>query len=303
MEYSGGDRIIGEGGQAQWIFILVSGSATATMEMLPSYKKEYRAPGDFFGEQVMMKREKFKDHTGVPIRRAATVVADEDGTTCLLIRPSADVQEQLIVKNGRLFERAQRDYDDLEQAFIAAHGRPESVQSSKTISPRHARIALDRFDPKMPEIERDRIMAVMFNVALGAPLSEQLEELVSTVMDRVRTITIPRFSKQLNIDSEKDKREKFLRTLPDAEREAIAVCFDELDHDFSGSLSKDEMAELLERTYGMKPSKAEVNKLMAAVDTSGDGSINLEEFIEAMATVPALQHASDVYKWRQTFNE
>jgi Ca2+-binding EF-hand superfamily protein/CRP-like cAMP-binding protein len=303
VEYSGGERIIGEGGQARWIFILVSGSATATMEMLPSYKKEYRTTGDFFGEQVMMKHEKFKEHAGVPKRRAATVVADEHGATCLLIRPGADVQEQLIAKNGRLFDKAQRDYDDLEQDFIATHGRPESVESSRTISPRHARIGLERFDPKMPEIERDRIMAVMFNVALGAPLSEQIEELMSTVMERVRTLTIPRFSKQLNTDSEEDKREKFLRSLPDEEREAIAVCFDELDHDFSGTLSKDEMAELLERTYGMKPSKAEVTRLMAAVDTSGDGAINLEEFIEAMATVPALQHAADVYKWRQTFNE
>lgn len=36
---------------------------------------------------------------------------------------------------------------------------------------------------------------------------------------------------------------------------------------------------------------------------SGDGAVSLEEFIEAMATVPGLQHAADVYKWRQTFNE
>lgn len=302
VEYSGEERIITEGGQARWIFILVSGSATARMEMLPSYKKEYRTKGEFFGEQVMMKHAKFKGRAGIPKRRAATVVAGEHGATCLLIRPGSGIEEQLIAKNRPLFERAQRAYDELEQEVVEAEGRPEEVESNKAITPLHARTGLERFDPNMPEFEKDRIMAVMFNVVVGAPLPDTIEVPISTAMERLRTITIPRFSKQQS-SGEEEKKEKFLRSLPDDEREAIAICFDELDHDFSGSLSKDEMAELLERTYGIKASRSQVAKLLAAVDTSGDGAISLEEFIVGMATVPALQHAADVYKWRQTFNQ
>ena len=177
------------------------------------------------------------------------------------------------------------------------------MESSKPITPPQVRIGLERFDSKMPEIEKDRITAVAFNVAIGAPLPDTLEVELAVVMKNLLSITIPRFSKQKSTDGEEEMREKFLRSLPDEEREAIAICFDELDADFSGTLSKDEMAELLERTYGMTPSKHDVARLMAAVDTSGDGAVSLEEFIEAMATVPALQHAADVYKWKQTFNE
>ena len=303
VEYSGEERIIAEGGQARWIFILLSGSATATMEMLPSYKREYRTKGEFFGEQVMMKHAKFKGRASVPKRRAASVVAGEHGATCLLIRPGSDVEEQLIAKNGPLFERAQRAYDELEQEVIELEGRPAEVESNKAITPLQVRIGLERFDPEMPEFEKDRIMAVMFNVVVGAPLPDTIEVPISTAMERLRAITIPRFSKQQSTGGQEEKTEKFLRSLPDDEREAIAACFDDLDHDFSGTLSKDELTELLERTYGLKPSRSQVAKLLAAVDTSGDGAISLDEFIVGMATVPELQHAADVYKWRQNFNQ
>ena len=41
----------------------------------------------------------------------------------------------------------------------------------------------------------------------------------------------------------------------------------------------------------------------AEVDEDGNGFITLDEFISAMATVPALQDAGDVFQWKIMFSK
>jgi hypothetical protein len=132
VEYSAGERIIAEGGQARWIFLLVSGMATAHMEMLPSYKKDYSSPGDFFGEQAIVKHHKFKDHAGVPVRRAATIVAGEHGAVCLVIRMNNNIEKQLIEKNSGLFNRSQVRKTRLFAPFDTKNDRFAKTDSGQT---------------------------------------------------------------------------------------------------------------------------------------------------------------------------
>ncbi|RHY33941.1 hypothetical protein DYB32_001278 [Aphanomyces invadans] len=54
--------------------------------------------------------------------------------------------------------------------------------------------------------------------------------------------------------------------------------FNQFDTDNSGSIDSYELKHLLHR-LGYNPSDAERNKLMDAIDTSGDGHINVDEFI------------------------
>ena len=92
-----------------------------------------------------------------------------------------------------------------------------------------------------------------------------------------------------------------MRSLPAEEKEAIAQIFNSIDTDMSGSISPPELAALLEDTYGMRPTRAELAKLRAEVDSGGDGFITLEEFTKAMGTVAVLQKAGDMFKWKQMF--
>ena len=57
------------------------------------------------------------------------------------------------------------------------------------------------------------------------------------------------------------QRAKFLRNLPEEEREAIEACFNSIDEDCSGSLSTGELGELLRHTYGMEPNREQLLKL------------------------------------------
>ncbi|ETW04047.1 hypothetical protein, variant [Aphanomyces invadans] len=60
--------------------------------------------------------------------------------------------------------------------------------------------------------------------------------------------------------------------------------FNQFDTDNSGSIDSYELKHLLHR-LGYNPSDAERNKLMDAIDTSGDGHINVDEFIAWWVTV------------------
>ena len=97
------------------------------------------------------------------------------------------------------------------------------------------------------------------------------------------------------------QRSKFLRNLPDDEREAIVACFNSIDEDCSGSLTTAELGELLRHTYGMEPNREQLMKLKAEVDEDGNGFITIDEFIGAMAVVPELQDAGDVFTWKCMF--
>ena len=82
-----------------------------------------------------------------------------------------------------------------------------------------------------------------------------------------------------------------MRWLSEAELKQIRAYFEQVDQDFSCSLSKKEVAELLRTTYGIEPTPKQVAALVAEADTSGDGYIDIGEFIAAMGSTEALQHA------------
>jgi hypothetical protein len=97
---------------------------------------------------------------------------------------------------------------------------------------------------------------------------------VEDFVQRLRAIIIPRYSKP-KAESEAEIEEKFMRSLPESERKAIERCFNEMDADFSGTLSADELHEMLKRTYGLDPSPDELAQLIAVCDKSGDGACAL----------------------------
>lgn len=113
---------------------------------------------------------------------------------------------------------------------------------------------------------------------------------------------VQRYSKP-RTETDEQLEAKFVRSLPAEEREAIAKCFNEMDVDFSGSLNYEELSALLQKTYGMSPSDAELTTIIQAVDKSGDGVVSLDEFITAMATIPELRLAGDIFKWRAAFEK
>ena len=65
-------------------------------------------------------------------------------------------------------------------------------------------------------------------------------------MQRLRGMVIPRYSKPTN-ETDEQLEAKFIRSLPEEERQTIARCFNEIDVDFSGSLNYDELAALVKR--------------------------------------------------------
>ncbi|ETV67104.1 hypothetical protein, variant 1 [Aphanomyces astaci] len=65
---------------------------------------------------------------------------------------------------------------------------------------------------------------------------------------------------------------------------ALRGLFHQFDTDHSGSIDTHELKHLLHR-LGYNPSEAERKKLLDAIDTSGDGSINVDEFIAWWVTV------------------
>jgi calmodulin len=58
--------------------------------------------------------------------------------------------------------------------------------------------------------------------------------------------------------------------------------FDLVDKDGGGSISKDELKELME-TLGLRPTDDELDAMMAEVDGDGSGDIDFEEFVYVMS--------------------
>jgi hypothetical protein len=64
----------------------------------------------------------------------------------------------------------------------------------------------------------------------------------------------------------------------------LEKAFNEFDRDKSGSLSADELVEILTRSGGAAPMSIEdARTLIKAVDVNGDGELQLEEFVAMMA--------------------
>ena len=46
----------------------------------------------------------------------------------------------------------------------------------------------------------------------------------------------------------------------------------------------------------------QISRLMKAIDMDGDGLIDIDEFVSAMATVKEVKIAGDLFRWRQLFD-
>ena len=217
-EFSAGQRIIAEGSEAHWLFLLVEGSAVATLDMAPKYEKIYRSVGDFFGEQAMLTHGRFVPGSIRDVRRHATVTAGKEGATCLLIRGTMGVEEQLIARNGELFDEAMMSYHALEQKVLelhpTGHADGEGMDSGhKLITVAQVKLGLRAFDKLMPAAEMDRICSVGYDVTQGSPLSEKATVELGVFMSRLKTIIIPRFSKPKYVEDEEGEHH---RPLPSA---------------------------------------------------------------------------------------
>lgn len=130
---------------------------------------------------------------------------------------------------------------------------------------------------------------------------DDLHVSIQSFMDGIRTTIVPRFSLKDTI-TDRQRRENFLRDVSDSEREAIEAVFLDLDESGDGALHIEELEELMVRIYGMEPTKLQLQQLMHAIDMDGDGSIDLDEFVSAMATVKEVKLAGEIFKWRVLFD-
>lgn len=67
--------------------------------------------------------------------------------------------------------------------------------------------------------------------------------------------------------------------------------FRQADADGSGSLSTAELVGMLKK-QGYRGSDSQIRSMFISVDTSGDGLISLDEYLEAMGAVPPKVHKS-----------
>jgi len=165
----------------------------------------------------------------------------------------------------------------------------------------HVRHGISDMDDAMPSAVIERV--VLAGIGTGAtdgPPSDFREVALEDFMIRVRSIVIHRYSKSM-AEAEAARQARFVRSLPPNERRRITEVFKEMDRDHSGALDKDELGELLEKTYGMTMTDDELAKLLEEVDEGGDGHVSLNEFMTGMATVPALKYAGQVFEWRIMF--
>ena len=125
---------------------------------------------------------------------------------------------------------------------------------------------------------------------------------IPAFMENVRKIVITRFSPNEEM-TEAQKRVEYLRSVSDSEREAIQMCFDELDESGDGCLDMEELGLLMRRIYGFEPTSKALAQLMIEIDTDGNGFIDVDEFISAMATVKEVKMAGEIFKWRQCFDK
>ena len=155
--------------------------------------------------------------------------------------------------------------------FNAATDDDVSVETNVAV----VRKGLYEYDTGLPNAMINKILATGLGLPLSeAPFSDYRAVQVEDFVQRLRAIIIPRYSKP-KAESEAEIEEKFMRSLPESERKAIERCFNEMDADFSGTLSADELHEMLKRTYGLDPSPDELAQLIAVCDKSGDGACAL----------------------------
>jgi Ca2+-binding EF-hand superfamily protein len=69
------------------------------------------------------------------------------------------------------------------------------------------------------------------------------------------------------------------------QRQQLKETFDDIDKDKSGSLSQDELREVMNLFSRRRPSSRHVARVFKAADSDGDGAISFDEFVAAMEKV------------------
>eukprot|EP00762_Andalucia_godoyi_P002767 ANDGO_04418.mRNA.1 Calmodulin len=79
-----------------------------------------------------------------------------------------------------------------------------------------------------------------------------------------------------------EEKSSIQSTLTPEELAEFKEIFDLVDKDGGGSISKDELKELME-TLGLRPTEDELDAMMAEVDENGSGDIDFDEFVYVMS--------------------
>ena len=77
---------------------------------------------------------------------------------------------------------------------------------------------------------------------------------------------------------------------------AIAEFFCELDADSGGSIEIEELAVAMHDRFGLAASQADLEKMIAAADTDGNGTLELDEFEDVVKDVLAKAHERGTFK-------
>ena len=254
-----GDMIMIEGSPSNhFLYLLMEGGAEATKEELPEYLLPYK-PGDHFGEMAL---HMFEDDE-IETRRLATVSAGRGGAVCLLFTKKA-FMTQMKHQHDRVHARDMEVYSHEEtraRQTAGTSGRSAGLRAPASM----VRAALAELEPIMPRAYLARIMATgVYGVAEASsdsggpeeeagwkPVSGSDEVEVMVFMTNLKCgMCILRFSRPMEAGEvgagtpgmsrafQQQEAAKFLRQLSDKEKESIEACFNEIDRDFSGSLSK-----------------------------------------------------------------
>lgn len=325
-EYHDTDVIISEGSPALHAFVLEEGFAFVTKEGLSQDLNCNYQVGDFFGELGLKQSD----------TRAASVIAKAGRRgVCRCIRMSADVFNKVRMaasQNEALLHQRQMQYFMATKMASAGtrKGEEKGEGHSLVTSIKCIREGLMRYDPDMPDKEVNRLLKLGCgtgglasddegavsprsggasprattdgDVTSGAMFDDEMMVTVAEFMANIRKTVIKRYAKPTQLTNA-EKRSQFLRNISDSEREKITMCFNELDDSGDGTLDQEEIEGLLKRIYGMEPTKKQMAQLMLEMDSDGNGVIDLDEFISAMATVKEVRMAGDIFKWRQTFDQ
>lgn len=74
--------------------------------------------------------------------------------------------------------------------------------------------------------------------------------------------------------------------------EELKEAFSLFDQDGSGSIEKDELGAVM-RSLGQNPTEAELDEMMAEVDTDGSGEMDFKEFLQLMGGRMQTSYSAD----------
>eukprot|EP00033_Pygsuia_biforma_P001676 GCRY01001880.1.p1 GENE.GCRY01001880.1~~GCRY01001880.1.p1 ORF type:complete len:153 (-),score=19.73 GCRY01001880.1:90-548(-) len=86
-----------------------------------------------------------------------------------------------------------------------------------------------------------------------------------------------------------------LRPLTEEERAEFKEMFDLVDIDKGGTISKDELFELM-ISLGLNPTKEYIDAMVKEIDADGSGDIDFEEFVTVMRKKMQPSHSQEVVK-------